>query len=60
MLQCPNLLPSTFSAYHHLSFLSMINYSLEGQLNNPHSYVRAKMFDKKEETERAAKSQLVG
>jgi hypothetical protein len=60
MLQGPNLLPSTFSAFHPPPLLSMTNYSQGGQLDSHQSYVRAEMFEEKEETEGAAKNQLVG
>jgi hypothetical protein len=36
----------------------MTNYSQRGHLDSYHSYVRAEMFEEKEETEGAAKSQL--
>jgi hypothetical protein len=41
MLQGPNLLPSTFGAFHPPPLLSMTNYSQGGQLDSHHSYVRA-------------------
>ena len=60
MLQGPNLLPNTFSTFHPPPFLSMTNYSQGGQLDSYHSYVRAEMFEEKEEPKGAAKSQLAG
>jgi hypothetical protein len=60
MLQSPNLLPSTFNPLHPPPLLSMTNYSQRGHLDSYHSYVRAEMFEEKEETEGAAKSQLAG
>ena len=41
MMQGPNLLPNTFSAFHPPSLLNMTNYSQGGQLDSHHSYVRA-------------------
>ena len=60
MLQSPNLLPSTFSAFHPPPLLSRSNYNEGGQLDNHHAYIRAKMFEEKKEIEGATKSQLVG
>ena len=60
MLQGPNLLPSTFSAFHPPPLLPMTNYSQGGQLDSHHSYVRAEMFEEKKEPEGATKSQLAG
>ena len=42
MLQGPNLLSKTFSAFHILSLLNMTNYNQGGgQLDSHHSHVRA-------------------
>ena len=60
MLQCPNLLPNIFSAFHPPPLLPMTNYSQGGQLDSHHLYVRAEIFKEKEEPEGAAKSQLAG
>ena len=60
MLQSPNLLPSTFSAFHPPPLLSRSNYNEGGQLDSRHGYVRAEMFEEKEEIEGAGKSQLAG
>jgi hypothetical protein len=43
-----------------LHLCQMTNYSQGGQLDSHHSYVRVEMFQEKEETEGAAKSQLAG
>ena len=52
--------PQYFSAFHPPSLLSMPNYNQGGQLDRHHAYLRAKMFEEKNETEEATKSQLVG
>ena len=42
MLQCPNLLSRTFSAFHLFSLMNMTNYSQGGgQLDSHHSHVKA-------------------
>ena len=58
MLQGPNLLPSTFIAFHLPSLLSISNYNQGGQLDSHHAYVGAEMLEEKEETKGAVKSQL--
>lgn len=58
MLQGPNVLPNTFSVFHPPPLLNMTNYRQGGQLDSHH--VREEMFEEKEETEGAAKSQLAG
>ena len=57
MLQGPNLPPNTFSAFHHLTVLSMTNYNQGGHLHSHHLYARVVMFEEKK-IEETSKNQL--